>query len=143
MNYIVHIQRHCGWHTTTAEGASFPEAAVNAVVATCKQFGLDLDTIPHTVEYLDSEIEQTFGGPFRYQRVQFRDGRERRVFMPLIGWIDTKPGDHWFAERVREGQPGDCSMCGGTSVDFYNPFRGCRKCTAGESRDLDRKAVTS
>lgn len=132
--HIVHIKRHCGWHTTTAEGDTFGEAAVTAVVETCKQFGLDLDSIPHTVDYLDTDLDQTGGGTFRYRRVQFRETGGRRVFMPLIGWIMTKPGDIWFAERVEEGKPGDCPACGGTSVDFHKPFKGCWKCTNGGDR---------
>jgi hypothetical protein len=135
--YIVHIERHCGWHTTTAEGETFAEAAVAAVVATCKQFGLDLDSIPHTVEYGEEDLPQTFGEPFHYRRVLFREASERRVFDPILnvgGWGMTKPGDHWTSCRVEEGKPGDCPMCGGTSVDFHNPFVGCWKCTDGADR---------
>lgn len=142
--FIVHIERHCGWHTTTAEGDTFAEAAVTAVVATCKQFGLDLDTIPHTVEFRETMEPQTLGEPFRYRRVLFRETGEREVFDPFIarGWTTTKPGDYWFADRVEEGQPGDCPMCGGTSVDFHNPFKGCWKCTDGADR-FKREAAAS
>lgn len=134
--FIVHIERHCGWHTTSAEGDSFAEAAVTAVVETCKQFGLDLDNIPHTVEYGEEDLPQTLGGTFHYRRVLFRETGKRQVFDPFIarGWTTTKPGDYWFAHRVEEGKLGDCEMCGGTSVDFHNPFRGCWKCTNGEPR---------
>lgn len=134
--FIVHIERHCGWHTTIAEGDTFGEAAISAVVTTCKQFGLDLDTIPHTVEYLEEDINQTDDSTFHSRRVRFYETSERSVFDPFIarGWTTTKPGDIWFGRRVEEGKPGDCLACGGTSVEFGNPFRGCWKCTDGERR---------
>ena len=134
--YVVHIKRHCGWHTTTAEGDSFPEAAVAAVIDTCKRYGLDLDNIPHTAEYLDDVIPDSFSGTFRHRRVLFRWAAPHRVFDPILhgGWGVTKPGDYWFSERVREGQEGDCRACGGTGVDFYNPFKTCRMCSGHEDR---------
>lgn len=133
--FIVHIKRHSGWHTTTAEGDTFGEAAVKAVIATCKQFGLDVNTIPHTVEYGEEVLPRILSEPFRYRRVLFTETGERDVFDPHRGgWVTTQPGDIWFAERVEEGKPGDCPACGGTGIDFYNPFRGCRSCTDGTIR---------
>lgn len=141
ITYTVHIKRHCGWHTTTAEGETFGDAAVAAVVETCKQFGLDLDSIPHTVEYVEEDLPQSDGSTFRYRRVRFNEVSERSVFDPFIarGWTTTKPGDYWFAERVEEGKPGDCPACGGTSVEYDNPFRGCWKCTDGKRRSLTKR----
>lgn len=112
--FTVHIRRHCGWHTTEAEGATFGDAAVAAVVVTEKSYGLDLDNIPHTVEFNEKED---------YQSVVFREASSRQVF----GGV-THPGELWFGERVREGQEGDCEPCGGTGYGFHNPFRQCWAC---------------
>lgn len=134
--HIVHIERHSGWYTTTAEGDTFADAAQAAVVATCKRFGLDLDTIAHTVEFEDRPNTDTFLdelSPPSYQYVALRWAEPHRVFDPLVhgGWGMTKPGDRWFSERVREGAEGDCGRCGGTGVDVRNPFVRCRTCGEG------------
>lgn len=114
--FIVHIRRHCGWHTVEAEGATFGEAAVSAVVATCKQYGLDLDKIPHSVEFRQSESDD-------YTSVVFRETASREVYRGR-----TTPGEFWFGERVRQGNLDDCEKCGGTGTNFYNPFMQCWAC---------------
>jgi hypothetical protein len=112
--FIVHIRRHCGWHTVETEGATFGEAAVSAVVATCKEYGLDLDNIPHTVRFNESE---------GYTSVVFDHGTSRKVFRGM-----TYPGEFWFGEQVREGHADDCEKCGGTGAGFHNPFMQCYAC---------------
>lgn len=111
--FIVHIKRHCGWHTTEAEGATFGEAAIKAVIATCRQFGLDVDTVPHTVAFKDGD----------YPAVVFTEASTR----PVFGGTQYK-GSLWFAERVREGEPDDCQSCGGTGIGHSNPFVQCWAC---------------
>jgi hypothetical protein len=113
-NHIVHIKRHCGWYTAEATGGTFAEAAIAAVVATCKKFRLDLDTIPHAVAFKDDP---------EYPYVAFRETASR----PIFGGI-TRPGDLWFSETVRPGRADDCPSCGGTGVNFYNPFNQCWSC---------------
>lgn len=127
--YIVHAKTPTGWVTLAGEGESFSEAAIAAVVQHEKDRGLDLDAIPHTVEFDDSDD---------YPRVQFFEASERVIttfgFCPAI----TKPGDWWFSVRVREGKPGDCGACGGTGLDYLGLMK-CGKCQ-GSRKDPDLPA---
>ena len=112
--YVVHIRRHCGWHTTREVAPNFSDAAIRAVVRTCKEFDLDVDKIPHRVEFQDDE----------YPYVTFWETSHRPVAFGRM----QQPGDLWFSDRVREGAEDDCHACGGTGVNFYNPFVQCWKC---------------
>lgn len=112
--YLVHMHRHCGWYTATAEGATFAEAAVKAVIEMCLKYGLDVNTVPHTVEYIEYK---------GYPHVAFTETSRRQVWGRV-----TKPGDAWFWEQVREGQDEDCLKCGGTGINHYNPFMQCWGC---------------
>lgn len=111
--FVVHILRHCGWHTTRAEGDTFSDAAVDAVCETLKKFNLDLDTIPHRVEFRDGD----------YPRVVFYETEARPVWNGV-----TVPGDLWFGQRVREGEEDDCTSCGGTGLSHYNFIKQCWAC---------------
>lgn len=111
--FIVHIRRHCGWHTTREAGANFGDAAIKAVVRTCAEFNLDVAEVPHRVEFRDGD----------YPAVIFWETSQRPVFMGT-----QFPGDLWFSDRVREGAEDDCPKCGGTGVNFYNPFVQCWEC---------------
>lgn len=113
--FIVHIRRHCGWHTTEAEGATFAEAAIAAVIATCKQYGLDVDKVPHKVSFNERDKD--------YMSVVFREDSYRQVFRHV-----TSPGELWFADQVRQGHEDDCTSCGATGVSHYNPFMQCWAC---------------
>jgi len=126
--HVVHILRHCGWHTTRERGATFGEAAVRAVVRTCAEHGLDLSEIPHTVGFADDD----------HPRVVFREASHRRVFGGF-----RRPGDFWFSWRVREGAEDDCPACGGTGVSHYNPFHQCWACgvNGAEGRSSGRRGA--
>lgn len=112
--FIVHIRRHTGWYTTEAEGATFAEAAVSAVIATALKYGLDVNTVPHTVAYREDD---------GYSCVVFTETSKREIFGGC-----TRPGELWFADRVRQGEPDDCPSCGGTGIDYHNPFQQCWSC---------------
>ena len=112
--FIVHIHRHCGWYTTEAEGTTFAEAAVTAVIATCLKYGLDVNTIPHSVAFQEKD---------GYASVVFKEQSTRAVYGGM-----TQAGNLWFANRVRQGQPDDCPSCGGTGINHYNPFMQCWAC---------------
>lgn len=112
--YIVHIHQHFGWETTREPGETFAEAAVAAVVRVCKERNLNLDEIPHAVEYRDRD---------GYQSVVFYETSRRRIFGGY-----TYPGEYWFSDQVRQGHEDDCLSCGGTGVNHYNPFRQCWSC---------------
>lgn len=113
--YIVQIKRHCGWYATTAEGETFSEAAIGAVIATSKKFDLDLS------EY---KVSYKFDVDGEYQRVQVF-WEEYHDYM-LFG--HAKPGDYWFGHLVREGSEEDCEYCGGTGQDYYNFWKQCWSC---------------
>lgn len=125
-DFLVHIKRHCGWHQASASGETFAEAAVAAVTQTCKQFGLDLDAIPHSARF--EERDGT-------SRVTFYEESEREVFGG-----DTKPGDFWFSQVVRQGKAEDCPNCGGTGNHFYDPFRLCLPCGGAKTRQQKSSA---
>lgn len=133
--YIVHIKRHCGWHTTTAEGDCFADAAVKAAARVHGEFGGN----PSLYDVVFEErplSDRDLAGPAIYSYAVFRWAAPHRIFDPFLlgGWGYSKRGDVNFSQRVREGAPGDCRPCGGTGVDFYNPFRSCRVC--GEYQSL-------
>jgi hypothetical protein len=112
--FIVHIRHHAGWRTTEAEGSTFGEAAIAAVIATNKQYGLDVNDIPHTVSFNERD---------EYRSVVFRETSRRPVFGGA-----THPGELWFADQVREGKADDCEKCGGTGSGVDNPFVQCWAC---------------
>ncbi len=118
--YIVHIHRHCGWHTARARGRTFGEAAKRAVRDTCKQFGLDVRKIPHRTSFKRYPT---------YDTVIFYEASSRSVFPSILNPTGvTTPGDLWFSQQVRQGKRGDCESCGGTNTCHYNPFVQCHAC---------------
>lgn len=129
--FVVHMRDsgvHGRWWKLTAEGETFSEAAVTAVVENHLNRGLDLTTIPHRVEYVP---DHQWYGP----HVVFYETEPRNVFDPLLhgGWGLTRPGDVWFSNWVIEGEPDDCPSCGGRGIDSDNPFRQCGRCGDRES----------
>lgn len=125
MEYTIHAKLHSGWVTLTASGDSFAEAAIAGVVQLMKDRHLNLDAIPHTVEFFDAD---------GYPRVKFFEASERPVTTFGFRSAVTKPGDWWFSVRVQEGKAGDCGRCGGTGLDFYNPFVPCGSCNGGRAK---------
>lgn len=114
--FIVHIHRDIGWHTETAVGDTFAEAAVKGVQQMMRRFSSRdiLGAVPHTAEYKDDNDRP---------RVIFTETSIRKVFGGY-----QHPGDIWFSEQVRQGKPDDCPKCGGTGTNHYYSWLQCWGC---------------
>ena len=118
MRYVLHLHNHAGWSTQKIEASMVAEAI---------QKGLD-----KTAEFLSKEYQGNYriehddpNSDFPRYRVVW-DGNGIKSF-PLSPDILQK-GDVWWSDRFQVGEDDDCTKCGGTGRNHYNPFVQCWSC---------------
>lgn len=109
--YVVHQRHHFGW-TKTKVMAESPNDAMYRDVLSSHDF-LTKDNHTHYVSEYGVLIYSAY---------------TRRTLGGLL-----REGDLWFSVRCRIGENDDCDKCGGTGINYYNPFIQCWECGDGES----------
>lgn len=105
--FVVWQHNHAGWRMSKHEA----DSADDALKASVYHWHEWLPEFSHTLKIEDDRYIVDY------------TGEPRRVALGRV-----QHAGYWFSDKVRIGKEDDCSACGGTGIDHYNPFNKCWKC---------------